>query len=89
MDERAGRTPEANRPVASASSEFAARTELGVEDAAGEFAAAFTYTAARLSIDHELTRDILLHGHVGLERAEYDRGKGSETLTSALASATV
>lgn len=59
-----------------------------VEDAAGEFAAAFTYTAARLSIDHELTRDILLHGHVGLERAEYDRGKGAETLTSALASAT-
>lgn len=58
-----------------------------VQDAAGEFAAAFTYTEARLSVDHELTRDVLLHGHVRVQRAEYDQTGTAETAASAEASA--
>ncbi len=59
-----------------------------VQDAAGEFAAAFTYTEARLSVDHELTRDILLHAHAGVQRAEYEQSSASETVENAVASAT-
>jgi hypothetical protein len=59
-----------------------------VQDAAGEFAAAYTYTEARLSIDHELTRDILLHGQVGVQRADYDQGHGVETIETAQVAAT-
>lgn len=60
----------------------------GLQDSAGEFAASYAYTEARLSVDHELTREVLLHGHVAMQRAEYERGGGTETLTSANASAT-
>ena len=59
-----------------------------VQDAAGEFAAAFTYTEARFSVDHELTRDLLLHGHVRVQRAEYDQTGTAETAANAEASAT-
>lgn len=59
-----------------------------VQDAAGEFAAAFTYTAASISIDHELYRDILLHAHAGIQRAEYDQSRTSETLVNAQAAVT-
>lgn len=59
-----------------------------VQDAAGEFAAAFTYTEARLSVDHELTRDILLHAHLRMQRAEYEQTSATETVSNAEASAT-
>lgn len=60
----------------------------GLQDSAGEFAASYAYTEARLSVDHELTREVLLHGHVAMQRAEYERGGGTETIASANASAT-
>ena len=59
-----------------------------VQDAAGEFAAAYTYTEARLAVDHELTRDILLHGHLGVQRAEYEQGGAAETIANAATSVT-
>ena len=59
-----------------------------VQDAAGEFAAAFTYTEAKIAIDHELTRDILLHAGYGIQRAEYEQSGGSETLNTAQAAVT-
>jgi hypothetical protein len=60
----------------------------GLQDSAGEFAAAYAYTEARLSVDHELTRDLLLHGHVAVQRAEYEHSSATETLATANASAT-
>ena len=59
-----------------------------VEDAAGEFAAAYTYTEGKLTVDHELARDILLHGQLGLQRAEYEQGHSAETVQSAEAGVT-
>lgn len=59
-----------------------------LQDSAGEFAAAYAYTEARLSVDHELKRDILLHGHLAVQRAEYEQGGAVETIASANAAAT-
>ena len=50
----------------------------GLEDAAQEGIAAYTYTAARLRIDHELTREILLHATAGLQQAVFLQGGGRQ-----------
>jgi len=42
-----------------------------MEDAAQEGVAGFTYTSARLTLDHELQRDLLLHASAGLQRADF------------------
>ncbi|MCW3475473.1 outer membrane beta-barrel protein [Limobrevibacterium gyesilva] len=49
-----------------------------IQDAANEFAATYISTAARLTIDHELWRNVLLNGHVSLEQAQYQQGGGNE-----------
>jgi hypothetical protein len=54
-----------------------------VQDSAGEFASAYTYTEGKLTVDHELARDILLHGQIGFQQADYEQGHGRETVVSA------
>jgi hypothetical protein len=50
-----------------------------MEDAAQEGIAGFTYTTARLSVDHELRRDLLLHASAGLQRADFLQGGAQQT----------
>lgn len=50
----------------------------GLEDAAQEGVAGFTYTAARLRVDHELTRQILLHATAGWQQAVFLQGGGRQ-----------
>lgn len=50
-----------------------------MEDAAQEGVAGFTYTTARLTLDHELRRDLLLHASAGLQRADFLQGGTQQT----------
>jgi hypothetical protein len=50
----------------------------GIEDAAQEGVAGFTYTSARVTIDHEYLRDIILSASVGLRQAAFLRGGGRQ-----------
>ena len=50
-----------------------------VEDAAQEGVAGFTYTAAKLTIDHEYLRNVLLSASAGLQAAEFLQGGGSQS----------
>ncbi len=50
-----------------------------MEDAAQEGVAGFTYTTARLTLDHELRRDLLLHTYVGLQQADFLQGGTPQT----------
>ena len=50
-----------------------------MEDAAQEGVAGFTYTAAKLSVDHEYRRDLLLHVSAGVQRADFLQGGGYQT----------
>lgn len=55
-----------------------ATLQRGIEDAAQEGVSGFTYTAGRLRIDHELTRDLLLHASAGLQQATFLQGGGRQ-----------
>lgn len=50
-----------------------------MEDAAQEGVAGFTETTAKLTVDHELRRDLLLHGYAGLQRADFLQGGTQQT----------
>jgi hypothetical protein len=50
-----------------------------MEDAAQEGVAGFTYTTAKLTLDHELLRNLLLHAYVGLQRADFLQGGTQQT----------
>jgi len=50
-----------------------------MEDAAQEGVAGFTYTAAKLAIDHEYRRDVLLHGSATVQRADFLPNGGYQT----------
>lgn len=50
-----------------------------MEDAAQEGVAGFTYTSARLTLDHELQRNLLLHASAGLQRADFLQGGARQT----------
>jgi len=50
-----------------------------IEDAAQEGVAGYTYTAARVTIDHEYCRDILLQAIGGVQQADYLQGGGRQT----------
>ena len=52
------------------------------EDAAQEGVSGLIYTSARLTIDHELMRNLLLRAHVGIQQASYFGG-GQQTGTTA------
>jgi len=45
-----------------------------MEDAAQEGVSGYTYTNAKLNLDHELRRDVLLHASAGVQRADFLQG---------------
>jgi hypothetical protein len=47
-----------------------------IEDAAQEGIAGYTYTSARLTLDHEYQRNVLLRLSAGVQRADYLQGGG-------------
>jgi hypothetical protein len=56
-----------------------ASVSRSMEDAAQEGVAGFIYTNAKLTLDHELQRDLLLHTSVGLQRADFLQGGSQQT----------
>jgi hypothetical protein len=50
-----------------------------MEDAAQEGVAGFTYTTAKLTLDHELQRSLLLHAYAGLQHADFLQGGAQQT----------
>lgn len=50
-----------------------------IEDAAQEGVAGYTYTAAKLAIDHEYRRNLLLHASAAVQRADFLPGGGYQT----------
>lgn len=50
-----------------------------IEDAADESISGYDYTSARLQVDHEYLRNVLLTGYVGLQRADYLQSNLNET----------
>ena len=45
-----------------------------MEDAAQEGVSGYTYTNAKVAVDHELRRDVLLHAYAGVQRADFPQG---------------
>ena len=60
-----------------------AKVTRSIEDAAQEGVAGFTYTAARLVVDHELSRNLLLQGYAGVQQANFLQGGGTSSGVSA------
>jgi hypothetical protein len=54
----------------------AATLTRSIEDAAQEGVAGYTYTSARLTIDHEYRRDVLLRLSAVVQRADFLQGGG-------------
>ena len=54
----------------------AATLTQSIEDAAQEGVAGYSYTSARLTIDHEYRRDVLLRLSAGLQHADFLQGGG-------------
>jgi hypothetical protein len=54
------------------------RAISAIADASNEAVAAYQYRAAHLQLDHELLRNVLLTGYVGLENASYLGTTGSQ-----------
>ena len=50
-----------------------------IEDAGSEDETGYTYTVARLSVDHEYRHNILLRGYVGLQNADYQQSNSLQT----------
>ncbi len=58
-----------------------------IEDAADDNIAGFTYSALRLSVNHELRYNVIIGGHTELQRADYQSAKlnlGSSTASPVL-----
>ncbi len=49
-----------------------------IEDAAQEGTAGYTYTIARLRLDHEYLRNVLLHASATAQRAVFTQGSGTQ-----------
>ena len=49
-----------------------------IEDAAQEGTAGYTYTTAKLRLDHEYLRNVLLHASAGAQRAVFTQGGGAQ-----------
>lgn len=60
-----------------------AKATRSIEDAAQEGVAGFTYTAARLVVDHELYRNVLLRAYAGVQQANFLQGGGTSSGVSA------
>ena len=54
-----------------------------IEDAANDTTIGFTYTTAKLVVDHEYRRNILLQGYADVQSAVYEQHAGSQTITNA------
>ena len=54
-----------------------ARLTRSIEDAAQENVVGYTYTAARLVVDHELWRNVVLQGYAGVQQANFLQGGGT------------
>ena len=54
------------------------------EDASQEGVSGLIYTAARLSIDHELMRQVLLRAYAGVQQANYFGGGAQTGYTAGL-----
>jgi hypothetical protein len=67
---------------------IAATLARSVEDAAQEGVSGFTETTAKLTVDHELRRDLLLHAYAGLQHADFLQGGTQQTSTTFGAGAT-
>ncbi len=50
-----------------------------IEDAAQEGIAGYTYTAAKLALDHEYRRNLILHASAAVQQADFLQGGGSQT----------
>lgn len=59
-----------------------------IEDAAQEGVSGYTYTNGTVAVDHEYMRNILLHGSVGLQHADFLQGGGQANSLSLGAGAT-
>jgi hypothetical protein len=59
-----------------------AKLTRGIEDAAQEGIAGYTYTAGRLVVDHEYLRNVLLQGSVAVQQANYLPGGGTTAAVS-------
>jgi hypothetical protein len=59
-----------------------------IEDAAEEGFVSYTLTSARLSVDHELRRDILLGAHANYDNLAYNHGGGTSVFAGGGASVT-
>ncbi len=59
-----------------------------IEDAASATSVGYVYTGARLVVDHEYQRNILLRGYASVQVADSIQGGGHQTVTTAGASAT-
>jgi len=54
-----------------------------IEDTGSEDETGYTYTVARLSVDHEYRRNILVRFYVGLQNADYQQSNHTQTLYQA------
>lgn len=59
-----------------------------IQDSADETTAGYTQTSARLRVDHEYLRNVLLQANAGVYLNEYNQGGGSQTLYAVGTSAT-
>src|SRR5579871_3847594 len=59
-----------------------------IEDAAQEGVSGYTYTGAKLAVDHEYMRNILLHASAGVQHADFLQGGGQANSVSLGAGAT-
>ena len=61
----------------SAMTTVTARLTRSIEDAAQEGVVGYTYTSARLVVDHELLRNVVLQGYAGVQQANFLQGGGT------------
>ncbi len=59
-----------------------------IQDSSSESTVGYTETAARLTIDHELRRNVLLHGQGGVYLDSFNQNQGNQVLYSAGVGAT-
>jgi hypothetical protein len=59
-----------------------------IQDAANETTVGYTYTTAKIVVDHEYKRNILLRAYSDIQYAAYQQGGGSQTIRQAGTSVT-
>jgi hypothetical protein len=59
-----------------------------IEDSSDEFTVGYTLSTARIAVDHELYRNVILEATGGVQNADYAQNFGNQTIYTAGASAT-